>query len=130
MILYHGNPVWHERMALAIVADGERILVQPKGSIKLENFKAVQDVRLAPTTGGRPSGVTGEIARFASAPSAEQRKAWLDEGVLHAERELERRARDVGESGGTPAPGAPTKVLPSGGAFSDVSWLRCEANVV
>ena len=123
MILYHGNPVWQERMALAIVADGEWILVQPNGSIKLENLKAVQDVRLVPTTGGRPSGVTGEIARFASAPSAEQRKARLDEGVLHAELELERRARDSGESEGTPAPGAPTKVIPSGSAFADGSWL-------
>ena len=130
VILYHGNPVWQERLALAIVADGEWVLVQPNGSIKLENLRAVQDVRLVPTAGGRPAGLTGDITKFAEAPSADQRKIWLDEGVLHAELELERRARSATNppGGGVAAAGAITCVLPAGGVFAGGSWLCCESN--
>ena len=114
-------------MALAIVADGEWVLVQPNGSIKLENLRAAQDVRLVPAAGGRPPGLVGEIAKFRAAPTAEQRKAWLDEGVLHAELELERRAR-----AGEPPSGPPAKstVVPAAGEFADGSWLCCETNSI
>ena len=92
VILYHSNPQWQERMALAVVAEGEWVLVQPNKIIKLENLRAVQDVRLVPTSGGRPAGLVGEIVRFRTAPTNAERKAWLEEGVFHAELELERRA--------------------------------------
>ena len=124
LIRYHGGPVWHERMALAIVADpGEWIVISPSNKYKLENVSAVQDVRMAPAGGGRPSGVVGEIRAFARPPSVEERREWMEEGALHAEVELERRAR-----GATDAPSARTNVLPGPDRYAGGSWLNRVVN--
>ena len=74
LIRYHGDPIWHERMALAIVADPpEWIVVSPSKTYKLENLSTVQDVRMVPAGGGRPPGLVGEIRAFARPPTAEER---------------------------------------------------------
>ena len=45
-------------MLLAIISDQELFVVEPGGRIQLEQLDASEDVRLVPTSGGRPTGVS------------------------------------------------------------------------
>ena len=102
------SATWHERMLLAVVADSEWFCVQPDGKILLLNLETMRGVRMVPAAGGRPPGLTGTVESFKEAPTDAQRRAWIEEGVLHAELELERR----GAIDKKPDDDAETSVLP------------------
>ena len=86
-------------MLLAIVSDQEWIVVEPDGRIRLENLDATGEVRLVPISGGRPTEVLGPTEYFDPAPTREQRQAWIEEGMLHAEIVLDRWANVSGCAG-------------------------------
>ena len=79
-------------MFQAIGSDQERFVVEPCGHVRLKHMDAADEVRLFSVSGGRPTAVVGPIESFDPAPTREQRQAWREEGTLHAESELERRA--------------------------------------
>ena len=80
---------------------------------------------MVPAVGGRPPGLVGEIRAFAWLPTADGRREWMEEGALHAEFELERRAQ-----GAADAPPARTNVLPGADSYAGGSWLNCEVNAL
>ena len=92
MIRCHGDTSLLEGMLLVVISDQEWFVVEPGGRMRLKHLDATEEVRLVPASSGRPAGVTGSIESFGPAPTREQRQAWLEEGALHAEIELERRA--------------------------------------
>ena len=72
------------------VPDGEWYCASSSGSIKLENLKAAQDVRLIPTGGGRPAGLVGDIARFVPASTGSCAGAALLDAARYAAHEASR----------------------------------------
>ena len=69
LIRSHGDTSLHERTFLAIIIDQEWFVVEPGGRIRLEHLDGAGEVRLVPTSGGRPTGVTGPIECFSPAPA-------------------------------------------------------------
>ena len=77
------------RMLLAIVSDQEWFVVDHGERIRLEHTAAADEVRPLLLSAGRPTGVLGPMENFDPALTREQWQAWLEEGALHAEIELE-----------------------------------------